>query len=140
MQIPYGPTIYQVYYQNKAVPAELPDVLASHAGLSAADWRTHLSMSPVYFRTQLKTWKYLGTPRCEGHRQQCFTVKGWRVLILHSTTSRLILRTVFPAYLRNDLKYNATVTYVVESNAISYWNFSSWGNRSSMLYPIWQLR
>jgi carboxypeptidase C (cathepsin A) len=130
----YAPAVFKLLTQNLAAPPDLLNLLSTYAGLSANDWSTHLDMNPVYYRRTLKPGFVLG--RLDS---RLFVESTSALAANGADPSFDYIKPAFAntiaSYLHDNLKYWNNSRYVVESDAISSWNFRHAGQDGPDVIP-----
>ena len=120
----YAPALSEVL-RGAAVPANLPPRLANYTGLPASRWHAQFNLDPDTFMRSLLPGQILG--RYDG---RIAAPLGSALAVDGDPSSTLIVDSfgiAIASELRETLRYSATATYVLLSNAINGWNFSHAG-------------
>lgn len=122
----YAPAL-QAWLANRQPTPALWQPLADLTGLPAAQWQTSLNVSADSFRVGLIPGQQLG--RYDGRMKAAVGSALAAEGDVSSTWISASFGSGIATHLRDHLGYRNNSTYVVLSNAISFWDFSHAGRR-----------
>ena len=122
----YSPALAQWIFSNQLPSAPLLQNLSDYAGLTTEVWRSHFDMAPVYYRKNLIPNFTLGRldSRMLADNNSSLASNGADPSFNYIKPG---FAQAISSYLHDQLKYWGDAPYVLESDALSSWNFKHAG-------------